>query len=445
MILAHVEPTHGESLAVLVRLGPLLPLAFVAAWAALARARHADRDASVAIAAALALGAAGTIHLVLAPEHFEESGAAGAFFVATGLVQFALAGLIAGRRGGRGALVALLVVAGILLALYAASRAVSLPGLEREPFDGVGLLTKLLEVVGATLAVAAVAGRPRRLVVDGAAAVAAITLAAAVVARPVFDLGPRPLSLAAAAAGALGTATLLAGTSRAVMLRAVADASLVSLLLRAEGWAPFLLGGALAVVARHIGRRLNVPVLAPLAVAVLAVLALPGTDGRLEILHVSHPGEPWVALVAVLLATGLALAIRPTGGLPAAVAFLAAHLVFQALRLLAGRTSLEAVEVPGASLGLFLVAAVVMADLDVTAGRLRPSVAAGLLAGALDVVLRDQGVPYPALLGVTLGVAVVGVVELVSARARRREPQAQTPPGDARRPPHATRTVERRR
>jgi hypothetical protein len=444
MILAHVEPTHGESLAVLVRLGPLLPLALIAAWAGLARARRADGRASVAIAAALALGAAGAIHLALAPEHFEESAAAGVFFVVAGLVQFALAGLVAGRRGGRRALVGLLVVSGGLLALYAASRAFSLPGLEREPADGVGLLTKLLEVVGATLAVAAVTGRPRRLGVNGADAVAGITLAAALLARPVFDLGPRPLSLAAAVAGALVTATLL-GASRAALVRAVADASLVSLLLRAEGWAPFLLGGAVAVLARHVGRRLAVPILAPLAVAVLAVLALPGTDGRLEILHVSHPGEPWVALVGVVLAAGLALAIRPTGGLPAAVAFLAAQLVFQALRLLAGRTSLEAVEVPGASLGLFLVATVVLAEPDVTAGRLPPSVAAGHLAGGHDMVIRDQGVPYPALLGVTLGVAVVGVVELIGSRARPRESQAETPPPAARRPTRVTRALVRRR
>lgn len=444
MILAHVEPTHGESLAVLVRLGPLLPLAFVAAWAALSWARYADRSTSVATAAALALGAAGAIHLALAPEHFEESAAAGAFFVAAGLVQFALAGLVVGRRGGRAALFGLLVVSGVLIAVYAASRAFSLPGLERESVDGVGLLTKLLEMVGATLAVAAVTGRPRRLGVDGAMAVAGITLATAVVARPVFGIGPRPLALAAAAAGALGMATLV-GASRATLVRAAADASLVSLLLRAEGLAPFLLGGAVAVLTRHIGRRLPVPVLAPLAVAVLAALSLPGTEGRLEILHVSHPGEPWVALVAVLLATGFALAIRPTGGLPAAVAFLAAHLAFQSFRLLAGRTSLEAVEVPGASLGLFLVAVVVMADPDITAGRLRPSISAGLLAGALDVILRDHGVPYPTLLGVALGVAVVGVIELVGSRARRREPQAETPPGAARQPARVTRTVARRR
>lgn len=444
MILAHVEPSHGESLAVLVRLGPLLPLALIAAWAGLARVRRAVGSASVAIAAALALGAAGAIHLALAPEHFEESAAAGVFFVVAGLVQFALAGLVAGRRGGRRALVGLLVVSGGLLALYAVSRAFSLPGLEREPVDGVGLLTELLELSGAALAVAAVTGRPRRLSVNGTDAVAGITLGAALLARPVFDLGPGPLSLAAAVAGALFMATLL-GVSRATLVRAVADASLVSLLLRAAGWGPFLLGGAVAVIVRYVGRRLAVPVLAPLAVAVLAVLALPGTDGRLEIFHVSHPGEPWVALVAVVLAAGLALAVRPTGGLPPAVAFLAAHLVFQAVRLLAGRTSFEAVEVPGASLGLFLVATVVLADPDVTAGRLRPSVAAGLLAGGLDVLLRDQGIPYPALLGVALGVAVVGVVQLIGGPHPRREPQAETPPAATRRPARVTRVVARRR
>ncbi|MDQ3946576.1 MAG: hypothetical protein M3357_15775, partial [Actinomycetota bacterium] len=118
---------------------------------------------------------------------------------------------------------------------------------------------------------------------------------------------------------------------------------------------------------------------------------------------------------------------------------------FQALRLLAGRTSLEAVEVPGASLGLFLVATVILADPDVTVGRLRPSVAAGLLAGALDVVLRDQGVPYPALLGVALGVAATGIFELVGTQIRRRQSRAETPTGGDRPSARVTRVVARRR
>lgn len=100
MVLGHVEATpHGGTLAVLVRVGPLLPLALVVAWAALVRVRRLDRAGSLAAGAALALGAAGAIHLALAPEHIEEGLGPGAFFVAAGAAQLALAGLVATRRG----------------------------------------------------------------------------------------------------------------------------------------------------------------------------------------------------------------------------------------------------------------------------------------------------------------------------------------------------------
>lgn len=431
MVLGHIEATpHGPPLAVLVRLGPLLPLALVLSWAALVRARRCDRGGSLAAGAALALGTAGAIHLALAPEHAKEGLGPGSLFVAAGLAQLALAGLVATRRGGRAALVALLAVSAGLLSLYAASRGLSLPGLDREAVDAVGLVTKLLEVAGTALGAAALTGRPRRLPLDGPTCLAALTLGAALVARPVFGLGPGLSQVAAALVGALATSALLGPASPAQARRAVADAAALSLLVRAGGMAPFLLAGAGGALARSAARRLPIPVVAPLAVAGLGVLALPEVGGRLEILHVSHPGEPWAALVAVVLAAGLTLAARTGGGLPPAAAFLGTHLGLQALRVLAGRTSLEAVEVPAASLGLFLVAMVVVADPDVTAGRGTRGVAAGALAGALDVILRDRGVPYPSLLGVALGVAMVGILWPLAARARR--PLA-SPGGDGRR------------
>lgn len=427
MVLGHVEARpHGASLAVLVRLGPLLPLVLVVGWAAVVRVRRGDGNASLAIGAALALGAAGAIHLALAPDHAAESAAAGVFFVVAGLAQLALAGLVATRRGGRAALVALLAVAVVLLSLYAASRALSLPGgLDREAVDAVGLLTKLLEVVGTALGAVALTGRPRHLPLDGARTLAVVTLTAALVARPAFGLGPGLAQVAAALAGALAVAALLAPASPTPAPRAVADAATLSLLLRAGGVAPFLLVGAGATLARVAARRLPAPLVAPLAVAALGVLALPGAGGRFEILHAAHPGEPWDALVGVILAAALALVARSSGGLPAACAFLGAHLGLQGLRLLAGRTSLEAVEVPAASLGLFLVATVVVADPDLLRGR--AGVAVGLLAGALDVALRDAGAPYPALFGVALGAAAAGILSPLVARTRRLVPSPGGP------------------
>jgi hypothetical protein len=94
------------------------------------------------------------------------------------------------------------------------------------------------------------------------------------------------------------------------------------------------------------------------------------------------------------------------GRLPVVAGFFAAHLGLQGLRLLAGQTSLEAVEVPAASLGLFLLATVVLADPDLTPARAVPAALVGVLAGGLDVALRALGTPYAPLLAVTIALAV---------------------------------------
>lgn len=419
MLLAHVEATpHGGSLSVLVRLGPLLPLALVALWTALVRARRADRQDALVLGAALATGFAGAIHLALVADHVEEGLGVAAFFAAAGIAQVVLAGVVGVRRTGPAGLAGLVFVSVGLLVLYGVSRVLSLPGVDREAVDAVGLLTKLAEAAGASLAVAALAGRPLRLPTR-AAGLAALTLVAAVVARPAFGLGPTLAQVGAAVVGAWLATAVLGGATGGGVRRAVVDAAALSLVLRADGVALYVLAGAGAAVVRSAGRRLPVPIFAPLAVAGLGVLLLPGAGGRYEILHVAHPGEPWAALVAVALASALAVVARANGALSAGGAFVAAHLAFQGVRLLAGRTSLEAVEVPGASFGLFLVAIVVLADPDVTAGRWRWALSAGVVAGALDVFLRDTGVAYPALTGVALGVAVAGLGQLVAARVRR--------------------------
>jgi hypothetical protein len=98
--------------------------------------------------------------------------------------------------------------------------------------------------------------------------------------------------------------------------------------------------------------------------------------------------------------------------------FFAAQLGLQGLRLVAGQTSLEAVEIPAASLGLFLLATVVLADPDLTPASAVPAAVVGLLAGGLDVALRALGTPYAPLLAVTIALAVTAPFRL-------------TPPGTA--------------
>jgi hypothetical protein len=127
----------------------------------------------------------------------------------------------------------------------------------------------------------------------------------------------------------------------------------------------------------------------------------------MELLHVSHAGDTSAWLAAFLAAAALGLAVWRSDRLPVVVGFFAAHLGFQALRLLAGQTSIEAVEIPGTSLGLFLVATVVLADPQRTPARALPAVLVGALAGGIDVTLRALGMPYAPLLAVAGTLAVI--------------------------------------
>jgi hypothetical protein len=435
IVLAHVEgAVHGGAAAQLLRLGPLLALLLMVAWAWLERAGTAAPTSRerLSAGAAVTLGAAGAIHLALVGQHAQESLASGAFFAAAGVAELLLAVALWRTPGSRRiALAAGVVVAGLLV-LYAVSRLWNIPAFGgREAVDALGLLTKLLELAGAVLAAAAVGGwslppiRPRLIV-------GATALAVALAAQALFGLGTEPWNVAAATGITVGI-TLAAGAWDGEELGvAAADGAVLALVLRAAGLGPYLLAGVVAGLLRVATRRSVRWPLAPVAVAALAVLAVPPFDARMEILHVSHPGDTVGWMAAFLAAAALAVGVWRSGRLPVVVGFFTAELGLQTLRLLAGQTSLEAVEIPATSLGLFLLAAVVLADPQLTPSRAVPAALVGGLAGGIDVVLRALGTPYAPLLAVTIALAVTAVFQSIPPGAAGDEAQAAGTPAPSR-------------
>src|SRR5206468_7079816 len=132
----------------------------VAAWAWLARTGPAAVPRRrLGAGAAVALGVAGGIHLALVGQHARESLAAGVFFAAAGIVELLLAVAVWRVPGSRRAALGTGVVVGGLLVLYGVSRLADVPALGgQEAVDALGLVTKLLELAGAVLAVAAAGG-----------------------------------------------------------------------------------------------------------------------------------------------------------------------------------------------------------------------------------------------------------------------------------------------
>jgi hypothetical protein len=122
----------------------------------------------------------------------------------------------------------------------------------------------------------------------------------------------------------------------------------------------------------------------------------------------SWPRWPWVG-------------VWRSGRLPVVAGFFCAHLGLQGLRLLAGRTSLEAVEIPAASLGLLLLATVVLADRQLAPAGVVPGALVGGLAGGIDVALRAVGIPYAPLLAVTIALVVTAPFRPAGPEAAREE------------------------
>jgi hypothetical protein len=408
IVLAHVEGVvHGGAAAQLLRLGPLLALLLVAGWAWLQRAGAGTPTQAkrLGAGAAVTLGAAGGIHLALVGQHAAESLASGVFFAAAGVVELLLAVALWRTPGSRRTALAAGVVAGGLLVLYGVSRLWSIPAFGgQEAVDTLGLLTKLLELVGAALAAAA-AGPWSLRPIGPQLIVGAAALAVALAARGLFGLGAEPWHVAVVTVITVGIGAATGSRSREELAVAAADGAVLALLLRADGLAPYLLAGLVAGLLRVAARRWAPWALAPVAVAALLVLVVPPLDARMELLHVSHPGDTVAWMTAFLVAAALTLGVWWVGRLPVVVGFFAAHLGLQGLRLLAGQTSLEAIEVPAASLGLFLLATVVLADPDLTPASAVPAALVGALAGGLDVALRALGTPYAPLLVVTITLA----------------------------------------
>jgi hypothetical protein len=407
IVLAHVEgAVHGGAAAQVLRLGPLLALLLVAGWAWLQRAGGATPTPArrLGAGAAVTLGAAGGIHLALVGQHAQESLASGVFFAAAGIGQVLLAVALWRTPGSRRTALAVGVMAGGLLALYAVSRLWNIPAFGgREAVDALGLVTKLLEVAAAVLAAAAAGWslppiRPRLLV-------GATALAVALAAQGLFGLGAEPWQVATVLVVTVGIGVATGRRDQEGLTVAAADGAVLALLLRADGLAPYLLTGVAAGLLRVAARRSAHWALAPAATAALLVLVVPPLDARMELLHVSHPGDTAAWMAAFLVAATLTLGVWSVGRLPVVAGFFATHLSLQGLRLLAGQTSLEAVEIPATSLGLFLLATAVLADPQLTPARAVPAALVGALAGGLDVALRALGTPYAPLLAVAITLA----------------------------------------
>lgn len=418
MLLADAEGHHGVA-AVVLRLGPVLPVTLVGVWACAVARRRTGTAAIAGAGACVALVVAATFHLALGPDHAAESLAAGAFFVASAFVELALAAVV-WRRPSRGLAIGVAGAVAVLVAAYAAARIWALPFTAgREDVDAVGLVTKCVEMAAVVLAALAAGWRWSRLSAEQA--LAAVTVSLAFCARPLFHLGPSSVQALVALAVAWGVVAVAGTRSRAMTVAVVRDAAVAALIVRADGIAVFVaLGlavGALRLLAAHNG----VSGIAPVALSALAVLAVPMAGARMEILHVGHASEPIASTAAFVIGGVMATACWRAGILGPVAAFYVAHLGAQAYRLLAGRTGLEAVEVPAASLGLFLIVTVALAGAPEFDG-----VAAGLgaaVAGVADVILRDLGVAYAPLIAVAAAVAVVGAV----ATFMRREPGHASP------------------
>jgi hypothetical protein len=381
----------------------------VAAWAWLAGTDRANVPHSrLGAGAAVALGIAGGIHLALVGQHAQESLAAGVFFAAAGVVELLLAVAVWRSPGSRRVALAAGVVVGGLLVLYGVSRLGDIPALGgQEAVDALGLLTKLLELAGAVFALTAAGGWSPRPIQPGLL-VGVTAFALALVAQGLFALGAEPWKVAVVAAATLGVSLAARSRDREDLGVAAADGAVLALLLHADSLAPYLLAALLAGLLRVAAWRSarSALALAPVAVAALVVLAVPWWDVRMEILHVGHAGDTAAWLAVFLAAAVLAVGVWRSGRLPVVAGFYAAYLGVQGLRLLAGQTSVEAVEIPGTSLGLFLLATVVLADPQRTPGSAVPAVLVGMLAGGTDVVLRALGMPYAPLLAVAIALAV---------------------------------------
>lgn len=411
---------HATGVGKILRLGPLLSVGIVAIAAGYSA--PTDPTTGARRTAAVALTAAAALHLALTPEHLRESPAAGAFFIASAIGEYVAAGMLVAkpRRFSCGFVLALV---GVLVAVYVAARLTPLPfttGIE--DVDAIGLVTKILEIAAALLALTA--NRFSRWTSRAAPLLLAGTLlTVAMASRTVFGEGPRLADLALTVGTALAVAVAHPRRSLPHGIQAVLDGAAIALLLRASPLG-YLVAVAITSSTRLITRRqrlaLSVP---PLAAGLVGTLAFGSLGTRLEIWHVGHADEPFPAAVMFVTALALATAAWWSGKLPMVVAFLSVHITGQLLRIWTGHTTIPAVEVPATSLGLLLIAAVALADPERNERRYI-LIVTGILAGCLDVLFRQLAVPYPPI------VAVVVVGALMSVRHPTLTPNLSSLPAE---------------
>jgi hypothetical protein len=132
----------------------------------------ARRRADLAFVGGLASGAAGLVHLAVAPEHVRTWWASGAFFIVVGIAQL-LSGPLLLRRPSVWLTAAVVAGNAALVLLYVTSRTVGLPigpahdgGHRAEPSGPADLLATAAEVVVLAALVPLLAGRARRVAVD---------------------------------------------------------------------------------------------------------------------------------------------------------------------------------------------------------------------------------------------------------------------------------------
>jgi len=416
LLWAHVESIHVGGPAQILRLGPLLPLVLVSIWAvAVACGRPV-----LGSGAAVAFVSAGLVHLALSPEHAAESFAAGAFFVIFGVAQVAV-GAWLWRGATKPVSLAAAAITVMLLIVYVAARLFRLPFSEgKDTVEAIGLITKALELAGSSLALwsAFVRWRPPTLTQGPLTVVALSSVALAVTARPLLAEGPSLPQAMAAISAAVIAGALWGDGRRRLLLVAVADGGAVAVLLRADSIGTFLLVGLATGALRALARQLDTSSLAPAALGLL-VLLLTSTESRLQILHVGHASEPVPALIVFVIGLVLGWAAWQRGCLPLVAGFYLAYLAGQAVRMSAGLTSIEAVEIPTASLGLFLIVVVILADVEVPLSGARGAVV-GISAGFTDVVLRHLAVPYSPLLAVAVTVAALDTIPPYGILKKRR-------------------------
>ena len=123
---------------------------------------QSSRTRAGVIAAAAAAGLAGSIHLALTPEHFEESTLFGAAFVVLGLYQVALSAWLILRPSGR-AYQAGIWGSALIASTYIVTRVFPPPTVGApEEVTGLGIAATSLELMALVLLVLALPERPGR-------------------------------------------------------------------------------------------------------------------------------------------------------------------------------------------------------------------------------------------------------------------------------------------